>query len=87
MSIGNQLAVIRRDIELFGREPNDAGKIISLISFGLPVCAVHLAAQNLRHARSGDAKPIADLGERVTLPPHCCHLLASLAGVFRCKPV
>jgi hypothetical protein len=55
--------------------------------FGLPVCAVHLAAQNLRHARSGDAKPVADLGERVTLPPHCCHLLASFAGVFRCKPV
>ena len=33
MSIGNQLAVIRRDIELFGREPNDAGEIIGFNLF------------------------------------------------------
>jgi hypothetical protein len=56
-----------------------------------PPAPTHLptlsSAQDLRDARSCDAKPLADLGERVTLPPHGCYSLSAIARVFRRKPV
>ena len=53
MSIGNQLAVIRRDIELFGREPNDAGKIIgfNLFRFARLCCSSSCSKSETRAIR------------------------------------